>query len=109
MRMSPLNLKELAIVPETNHELTSNALYEKIIMIAISYFSIATEYRFLDNAENLAFYQNESKYWHKAAVEIACSFLPSECPLVDHILTSYEKHNPINEEDIVRNLIRFRM
>jgi hypothetical protein len=34
-----------------------------------------------------------SEYWHGKAVEIAISFLPSESPLVSHILMSYEKHH----------------
>lgn len=33
------------------------------------------------------------EYWHGKAVEIAISFLPSESPLVSHILMSYEKHH----------------
>lgn len=36
---------------------------------------------------------NNSEYWHGKAVEIAISFLPSESPLVSHILMSYEKHH----------------
>jgi hypothetical protein len=29
------------------------------------------------------------EYWHGKSLEVACSFLPSECPLVNHIMTSY--------------------
>lgn len=35
----------------------------------------------------------ESEYWHAKSLEIACIFLPSECPLLNHILLSYEKHH----------------
>lgn len=31
----------------------------------------------------------ESEYWHAKSLEIACTFLPSECPLLKHILLSY--------------------
>lgn len=34
----------------------------------------------------------ESEYWHAKSLEIACSFLPSECPLLNHINLSYQKH-----------------
>jgi len=36
--------------------------------------------------------QGESEFWHAKALEIACSFLPGECPLVNHINLSYQKH-----------------
>jgi hypothetical protein len=35
----------------------------------------------------------ESEYWHAKALEISCTFLPSECPLLNHILLSYQKHH----------------
>lgn len=36
--------------------------------------------------------QKESEYWHAKALEISCSFLPGECPLLNHINLSYQKH-----------------
>jgi hypothetical protein len=33
--------------------------------------------------------QKESEYWHAKSLEIACSFLPGECPLLNHINLSY--------------------
>lgn len=42
--------------------------------------------------------RRDSEYWHGKAVEIAITFLPSESPLVSHILMSYEKHHsPSNQ------------
>ena len=35
----------------------------------------------------------ESEYWHAKSLEIACVFLPSEWPLLNHILISYQKHH----------------
>ena len=35
----------------------------------------------------------ESEYWHGKALEISCTFLPSESPLVSHIYQSYKKHH----------------
>jgi hypothetical protein len=45
----------------------------------------------------------EQEYWHVKALDIACAFLPSECPLFNHILLSYQKHHdptmqPIDED-----------
>lgn len=64
----------------------------------MSYFCISTELRFLvqikdDPAIDPQMKKRESEFWHAKALEIAISFLPSECPLVTHILTSYQKHH----------------
>lgn len=55
---------------------------------------MSTELRFLvqikdDPNIDPARKKKESEFWHAKALEISCSFLPSECPLVSHILTSY--------------------
>ena len=34
----------------------------------------------------------ESEFWHAKALEIACTFMPGECPLLNHINLSYQKH-----------------
>lgn len=101
MHLSFLKLEDLALSPQLAHEICRDALYEKVIMTAIAYFSLATEYRLL-NTSNDSLYQSESKYWHKAAVELACTFIPSECPLVAHIVSSYDKYNSLSQEIIVR-------
>ena len=36
--------------------------------------------------------QKESEFWHAKSLELACSFLPGECPLLNHINLSYQKH-----------------
>jgi hypothetical protein len=77
----------------------------QISFLSVSYFCISTELRFLyqikgnnigtlggpneETAETLALRKKESEYWHAKALDVAISFLPSECPLVTHILTSY--------------------
>jgi len=33
-----------------------------------------------------------SEMWHSKSLQIACMFLPEDCPLVDHIIKSYKKH-----------------
>jgi len=37
--------------------------------------------------------KKQSEFWHAKALDVAISFLPSESPLVTHILTSYQKHH----------------
>lgn len=46
--------------------------------------------------------KKESEYWHAKALDVAISFLPSESPLVTHILTSYQKHHAPVQQEIVR-------
>jgi hypothetical protein len=51
--------------------------------------------------------KRESEFWHAKALDVAISFLPSECPLVTHILTSYQKHHAPVHQEIVNNLSSF--
>lgn len=34
----------------------------------------------------------ESEFWHAKSLEMSCTFLPGECPLLNHINLSYQKH-----------------
>jgi hypothetical protein len=45
----------------------------------------------------------ESEYWHAKSLEVACTFLPSECPLLKHILLSYQKHHDPSNQTIKEN------
>lgn len=43
--------------------------------------------------ESRVYTKADSEMWHAMALEAACTFLPSECPLVSHIIVSYQKHH----------------
>jgi hypothetical protein len=47
--------------------------------------------------------RRESEFFHGKALEIAAGFLPSECPLVNHILMSYQKHHAPSQQVIQEN------
>lgn len=49
MHLSPLTLQEMNLHLDNSHELTWDALLEKVILLAISYFCIGTELWFLAN------------------------------------------------------------
>jgi len=77
----------------------------------VAYFCIATEIRFIIQLkEEIATIPNfdidnknkESEYWHAKSLEIACTFLPSDCPLLNHVLLSYQKHHAPSSSAIVR-------
>jgi hypothetical protein len=64
----------------------------------VAYFCISTEYRFIIQLkEEIEKFTNfdasvkhkESEYWHAKSLEVAASFLPSDCPLLNHVLLSY--------------------
>lgn len=101
---------------DNSHELSRDAMLEKIILLTVSYFCVGTELRFLNNNSSTAddkvdplnktqkdkqFEQEKerkkkkelSEMWHAQALEASARFLPSECPLVAHVITNYQKHH----------------
>ena len=75
-------------------QLNRASFLEKISLLCVSYFCISTEIRFIIQLREDPTYEPESKgkeseYWHAKSLEIACTFLPSDCPLLSHILLSY--------------------
>ena len=85
-------------------------MLEKIILLTVSYFCVGTELRFLNNnasAEEPVKAKDKhtdvekekkkkkelSEMWHAQALEASARFLPSECPLVAHVITNYQKHH----------------
>ena len=98
MQVQVVQWKELLHDAKSEVELSRDSFLEKISMLAVSYFCVSTEIRFilqvgeedaLDPAVDEATKRKESGYWHSKSLEIACSFLPSECPLLNHILLSF--------------------
>lgn len=49
MHLQPLSKDELAIQIDNSHELTRDAILEKIILLTVGYFCVGTELRFLNN------------------------------------------------------------
>ena len=105
MQITPLTIHDLYSTQKIDLEMSRDSILEKISYLAVSYFCVSTELRFLANSkEKLSFTQPgfepayvkaESEFWHGKALEISCSFLPSESPLVTHILSSYQKHHSL--------------
>lgn len=110
MQIQPVNMKELLTTIRNETELSRDSFLEKISLLTVSYFCVSTEMRFilLSREQYLSTpvkrqRELESEFWHAKALEIACSFLPSECPLLNHVLLSYQKHHdpsmqPIKED-----------
>lgn len=116
MHLLPMSLEELNLHIDNSHELSRDAMLEKIILLSVSYFCVGTELRFLSGTngkeaggknskpvsysdvaggetETRFYTKADSEMWHAMALEAAGTFLPSECPLVSHIIVSYQKHH----------------
>lgn len=70
---------------ETSHELCKDAMLEKIVLISVAYFCIATEMRFImqkDKKGQKQLTKKDSEMYHAKALHISSLFLPKNCPLV---------------------------
>ena len=102
MQLSPLNIIDVLSEYDRQLELTRESIFEKISLLVVSYFCLSTEKRFLSQevpAESSAL--KESEFYHAKALEMACCFLPPECPLVTHVFMSYQKHYSVVRTAIV--------
>jgi len=98
MQINPFEIEEFMTNCKNEYQLGRNSFLEKISLLAVGYFWASTEIRFiLQLNEDPTFKKKEkepeSEYWHAKSLEIAWSFLPSDWPLVNHILLSYQKHH----------------
>lgn len=90
-------MKDLIEQGQNELELTRDSFIRKVSSLAVAYFCYSTEIRFIiQMKEDLSFdtpeKQKESEFWHAKSLELACTFLPGECPLLNHINLSYQKH-----------------
>lgn len=97
MQLQPYKIKDLIEEGQNELELTRESFIQKVSTMAVSYFCYSTEIRFIiQMKEDMSFdtpqKQKESEYWHAKSLEISCTFLPGECPLLNHINVSYQKH-----------------
>lgn len=72
------------------HELLKDPMLEKLVLLVVSLFSVATEMR-LEQRSN-QFSSVVSEPWHAQSVIYAAYYLPKECPLVAHLVDTYFKH-----------------
>lgn len=106
MHLLPMSLEELNLHVDNSHELSRDAMLEKIILLSVSYFCVGTELRFLtaqqakqgpqksiygsDSSLMVPQYSlKDSEMWHAMGLETSGTFLPSECPLVSHVILSF--------------------
>ena len=104
MQIAPLTMQDFMSSTSLELEVSREFVLEKLCFLCVSYFCIGTEYRFLHQLQEMLgeniYSRRDSEYWHGKAVEIAATFLPSESPLVSHIMMSYEKHHSPSAQSI---------
>ena len=96
MHLAAMSIDELQPSSETTHELNRDAMLEKIILISAAYFCVGTELRFLSDPnefDSTIYTKRDSELWHARAVYVSNLFLPSDCPLTQHVNSSFEKHH----------------
>ena len=98
MQINPLQIDEFMNLNKNEYQLSRTSFLEKISLLAVGYFCASTEIRFILQLNEDPHFKKkekepESEYWHAKSLEVACCFLPSDCPLVNHILLSYQKHH----------------
>jgi len=92
MHISPVYIDDLTPNDSIVNTFSMDSIFESIILFAVSYFSMSTENRFIHSKDSAYQSKFATERWHRIAVEIVSKFLPSECPLVAHIISSYQKH-----------------
>ena len=111
MQIAPIQLEDLTIFRRNEAELNRESFLETLSFLIVAYFCISTEIRFIIQLKeeinvkgskpfDPAVKTKESEYWHAKSLELACSFLPSDCPLLNHVLLSYQKHHAPSQTSI---------
>lgn len=88
MLIQPLTVFELKSDLEPFAELTRDFLLDKVCLLLVSYYCLATELRLLYGRERLL----QAHDYHSKALQIAKDLLPVECPLTEHLRASYHRH-----------------
>jgi hypothetical protein len=112
MQIAPIKQDELSIVRLNEECLSRESFLEVISFLIVGYFCASTEIRFIIQLKDeickfkdfsVEKKTQESELWHTMSLDIACSFLPSDCPLLNHILLSYQKHHAPSQTNIPEN------
>lgn len=98
MQITPLKLEDLNRLFRNEEILCRESFLDVISFLIVGYFCASTEIRFIIQLKDeipkfpnfqLDKMQAQSEFWHTISLDVACSFLPSDCPLLNHILLSY--------------------
>jgi hypothetical protein len=93
---------------QTSRELLPAAFFQKIELLAVSAYCLATESRFLDEETGAAFMRlpgelSVSEVWLGRSLELVYLFLPHESPLCGQIMSVHARLHGISKQAIVTN------
>lgn len=102
MQISLIEAEDFLTWHRNEQETDRVTFLQSISHLIVSYFCLSTELRFLIQLKeeltlfkdfNVELRMKESEFWHAKALEVAIKFLPSDCPLLNHVMLSYQKHH----------------
>ena len=92
MYLTALNDEDLDLDSDPKYELLRDAILEKIVMLTVSYFCIATEMRLLSSDKEKYNKKINGEFYHYKAIFFATEYLPVSCPILKHYINSYYKY-----------------
>lgn len=92
MQVKPLRLQDLQNTYGLWNEVQRDTVIEKVVLLLAAYFCIATELRFKFALEHNKKKLMEGRAFHLRSLELARALLPSDCPLVGHFISSFNKN-----------------
>lgn len=99
MTLNPMTAEELngqidSTGQDDQAEFSTEIILENFILYIVSHFCVGTEMRFIamqmSSSSNSSTFV-ESEQWHARAVQVAHTFMPKACPLVQHIISTFLK------------------
>ena len=90
MYLSALNYDDLDLESDPKYELLRDSILEKVIMLSVSYFCVATELRHLSKDKNNK--KTNGEYYLFNAINLTILFLPVSCPIIRHFIMTYHKN-----------------
>lgn len=105
MKLKRLDFRDIYGIRNPELILTRENLMERVMLLITSYFWMGTELRFLKQMMEEGFeYIIDSEFWHGKALQLAIKFLPSDAPLVKHIMSTYQKYYSPSFEQIPEDI-----
>ncbi|CAD8152600.1 unnamed protein product [Paramecium octaurelia] len=89
-----LSYEEVCLKGEILYEFSQKVLIEKLILLSMAYFSLASETRNLKN-------EQKSQFYHLKSIYIVSSVLHDNSPYLDHLIQSFCTHYQQRLETIV--------
>ncbi|CDW80567.1 UNKNOWN [Stylonychia lemnae] len=104
MQLNPMTAQELTQTINKHHEFQKDPMLEKLVLLVVAFFSIGTEMRLVVQEDKSKDLFKQSELWHAQSVFFGSYYIPSQCPLVTHVINSYFKHYADSQESKIESL-----